>query len=101
MLRKFLQDFQQGSLESEGWPAYLSAYMVSKATLNAYTRIAANKYPGIKINSVCPGFVKTDITCNTGFLTAAVGAQNAVRLALLPLDGPSGLFFYQSNVSCF
>ncbi|XP_027103373.1 (+)-neomenthol dehydrogenase-like [Coffea arabica] len=33
------------------------------------------------------------ITCNTGFFTAAEGAEGPVKLALLPDGGPSGLFF--------
>ncbi|KAK4848504.1 hypothetical protein QYF36_013922 [Acer negundo] len=74
VLNKFMKDFKEGLLEREGWPTYLSAYIVSKATLNAYTRILANKYPDFLVNSVRPGFVKTDITCNTGLHTAAEGA---------------------------
>ncbi|EXC16345.1 hypothetical protein L484_006552 [Morus notabilis] len=56
-LREFLKDFKEGSLESKGWPSFLSAYTVSKAALNAYTRVLAKKYPSFLINSVCPGFL--------------------------------------------
>ncbi|KAL5792459.1 hypothetical protein ACOSP7_001053 [Xanthoceras sorbifolium] len=101
VLNKFLKDFKEGLLEREGWPLNLSAYIVSKATLNAYTRILAKKNPNFLVNSVCPGYVKTDITCNTGLFTAAQGAQNPVRLALLPRAGPSGLFFSRNEISCF
>ncbi|KAK4849537.1 hypothetical protein QYF36_025899 [Acer negundo] len=59
---KYLQDFEEGSLEKEGWSSYLSAYTVSKAILNAYTRILARKYTDFLVNCVCPGFAKTDIT---------------------------------------
>ncbi|KAK1558714.1 hypothetical protein Q3G72_005726 [Acer saccharum] len=90
LLNKFMKDFKEGSLEKEGWRTYLSAYTVSKAALNAYTRLLANKYPDFLVNSLCPGYVKTDINCNTGFLTPLEGAQSAVRLALLPQSGPSG-----------
>lgn len=69
--------------------------------MNAYTRIVANKYPSFLVNSIGPGFVKTDITCNTGALTAAEGAENVARLALLPNDGPSGHFFLRKEVSSF
>ncbi|CAJ1950050.1 unnamed protein product [Sphenostylis stenocarpa] len=101
ILTKFLKDFQEGSLESQGWPRYLSAYIVSKAAMNAYTRILAKKYPSICINSVSPGYVKTDITANTGLLTVEEGAASPVRLALLPNGSPSGLFYHESNVASF
>jgi (+)-neomenthol dehydrogenase len=99
--REFLKDFKDGSLETKGWPTFLSPYTVSKAAVNGYTRILANKYPSFRINSVCPGFVKSDFNFNTGYLTVEEGATSAVKLALLPNDGPSGLFFFRSEVSEF
>ncbi|GLT62602.1 hypothetical protein SLA2020_352240 [Shorea laevis] len=74
---------------------------VSKATLNAYTRIVANKYSSFLANCVSLGFVKTDINHNTGFLTIDKSAESAVRLVLLPNDSPFGLFFHRSEVSMF
>ncbi|PON52906.1 Short-chain dehydrogenase/reductase [Parasponia andersonii] len=94
----FLKDFKEGKLEVKGWPTHISAYKLSKAALNAYTRILAKKYPNICVNSVCPGYVKTDITCNTGRLTAAEGAESPLSLALLPNGKPSGLFFSRKQV---
>ncbi|KAK4411353.1 (+)-neomenthol dehydrogenase [Sesamum angolense] len=90
VLNEFLKDFKEGSQEAKGWPKYFGAYIVSKAALNAYTRILAKKYPSFRINSVCPGYVKTDINFNTGYLTVEEGGESLVRLALLPDDGPSG-----------
>ena len=102
VLEEFLKDFREGSdLKAKGWPTYFSAYTLSKAAMNAYTRILAKKYPRLVVNCIGPGFVKTDITCNIGVLTAAEGAENVARLALLPNDGPSGLFFLRKEVSCF
>ena len=81
VLREFLKDFKDGSLESKGWTTFLStAYTVSKAALNSYTRILAKKYPSFRINSVCPGYVKTDMNLNTGILTVEEGAASAVSL---------------------
>jgi (+)-neomenthol dehydrogenase len=81
---------------------YLSSYIVSKAAMSAYTRILAKKYPSFCVNCLCPGYCKTDITTNTGIFTASEGAENAVRLALLPEGGPSGCFFYQKQMPpCF
>ncbi|GLT84577.1 hypothetical protein SLE2022_027980 [Rubroshorea leprosula] len=79
----------------------MTAYMLSKAAMNAYTRILANKHPSLCINCVCPGYVKTDITYNTGVLTVDEGAQGPVRLASLPNGGPSGLFFSRLEESEF
>ncbi|KAI3463594.1 hypothetical protein Pfo_020257 [Paulownia fortunei] len=101
VVQEFLKNFKEGSLEANHWPAHLPAYKVSKAALNAYTRFTAKKYPSFCINSVCPGFARTDITCNLGPLSAAEAAENPVKLALLPDGGPSGLFFYRQKVSTF
>ncbi|XVF80006.1 hypothetical protein PTKIN_Ptkin15bG0035800 [Pterospermum kingtungense] len=104
VLKEFLQDFKEGRLKTKGWPTYtgVAAYSVSKAAMNAYTRILANKYPSFCVNCVAPGFVKTDITANNGNFTAAEGAESAVRLALLPIgDRSSGIFFNREEVSTF
>lgn len=61
----------------------------------------AKKDPSFWVNCVAPGFAKTDITGGTGYLTAAEGAENVVRLALLPSAGSSGLFFNRQEVSDF
>jgi NAD(P)-dependent dehydrogenase (short-subunit alcohol dehydrogenase family) len=46
--------------EADGWPS--SAYAVSKALLNAATRgLAAELAPRIRVNAVCPGWVRTDL----------------------------------------
>ncbi|KAL5565585.1 hypothetical protein UlMin_028749 [Ulmus minor] len=91
----------EDNLEKRGWPVHTSAYRVSKAALNAYTRILAKNYPNFCVNSVCPGYCITDITCNTGQLTAAEGAQSAVSLALLPEGRCSGLFFLRQQLLPF
>ncbi|KAI3434356.1 uncharacterized protein J3R85_006623 [Psidium guajava] len=101
ILKEFLKDFRQGSLGTKGWPASHSAYIVSKAALNAYTRILAAKYPKFRANCVCPGFVKTDILHQTGFSTPEEGAEGPVSLSLLPDDGPSGRFFQGTKESSF
>ncbi|XP_028098355.1 (+)-neomenthol dehydrogenase-like [Camellia sinensis] len=101
VLNEFLKDFKQDSLETKGWPTFSSAYTMSKAAINAYTRILAKKYPTFRINCVCPGWVKTDINNHIGKLTTKQGAQCPVKLALLPDDGPSGLFFIDNEPSSF
>ncbi|KAM5555190.1 hypothetical protein ABKV19_023203 [Rosa sericea] len=98
VLTEFLNDFKENLLESKGWPSMMPGYTVSKAAMNAYTRILAKKYPGFRVNSVCPGYVKTDINFNTGVLPVEEGAASVVNLALLPNDGPTGQFFVRSEV---
>ncbi|KAL6322667.1 hypothetical protein AAG906_015353 [Vitis piasezkii] len=101
VLNQFLKDFKEGLLEAKNWSAFYAAYTVSKAALNAYTRILATKYPAFCINCVCPGYVKTDINLNTGISTVEEGAEGPVKLALLPDGGPSGHFFSRKEVTEF
>jgi NAD(P)-dependent dehydrogenase (short-subunit alcohol dehydrogenase family) len=71
------------------------AYRISKTALNAVTRIFADelKETGIKINSVCPGWVRTEMGGEDAPLSVAEGAAGIVWAATLPDDGPSGGFF--------
>ncbi|KAL8500082.1 hypothetical protein ACS0TY_019903 [Phlomoides rotata] len=101
VVNEFLKDFKEGSPESKGWPSYWSAYCVSKAVVNAYTRLIAKRYPRMMINCLSPGWVNTDLSNHTGPLTPQEGAENVVRLALLPENGPSGLFYNQKHVSSY
>jgi NAD(P)-dependent dehydrogenase (short-subunit alcohol dehydrogenase family) len=83
---------ESGSLASMG--AGAPAYSVSKAALNALTRVlAAELHPeGILVNSVCPGWVDTDMG-GPGGRAVEDGAASVMWAALLPDDGPSGGFF--------
>ena len=71
------------------------AYRVSKTALNALTRIVAAETRGsnILVNSMCPGWVRTDMGGPHAPRTVAQGADTAVWLATLPDGGPSGGFF--------
>jgi (+)-neomenthol dehydrogenase len=101
VVERFLEDAKENLIEVKGWPANYSDYSVSKVALNAYTRVLAKKYPNIAINAVSPGFVKTDLNGYTGALTVEEGAKGPVKLALISEGGPSGLFFYRTEVSTF
>lgn len=74
-----------------GYPAY----RMSKTALNALTRIAANELAGgnIKVNAMCPGWVRTEMGGSEATRTPEEGADTAVWLATLPDDGPTGGFY--------
>lgn len=71
------------------------AYRLSKTALNAITRIFADELQstGIKINSVCPGWVRTEMGGQEASLSIAEGVEGIFWAATLPNDGPSGGFF--------
>ncbi|RAZ90350.1 short-chain dehydrogenase [Mesorhizobium hawassense] len=81
-----------GSLASMG--AGAPAYSTSKATLNTLTRILAGELrgSGVLVNSICPGWVATDMG-GQGGRPVAQGAAGIVWAATLPDDGPTGGFF--------
>jgi NAD(P)-dependent dehydrogenase (short-subunit alcohol dehydrogenase family) len=72
-----------------------AAYRVSKAGLNALTRIMASElqHTQIKVNAVCPGWVRTDMGGNSAPRDVEAGAHGIVWAATLPDDGPTGSFF--------
>lgn len=70
------------------------SYVPSKSALNAVTVAFANELcdTSIKVNAACPGFTATDLNNFRGSRSVEEGAREAVRLALLDSDGPSGTF---------
>ncbi|HUT17631.1 MAG TPA: SDR family NAD(P)-dependent oxidoreductase [Anaerolineae bacterium] len=73
----------------------MAAYRISKAALNAVTRLTAGtvKDWDIKVNSMCPGRIRTRMGGASAPRTPAQGAETMVWLATLPRRGPSGKFF--------
>jgi len=69
------------------------AYPTSKAALNMITVQYAKAFPGMRINSVEPGFTKTDLNHNTGHQSVEDGAAVIIGLALIGPDGPTGGYF--------
>jgi NAD(P)-dependent dehydrogenase (short-subunit alcohol dehydrogenase family) len=70
-----------------------AAYRLSKAALNALTRTLASDEGEIKVNVMCPGWVRTDMGGSGAPRSVEEGADTAVWLATLPDDGPTGGFF--------
>ena len=89
-----------GSLTTNSDPAFHyraifgPVYPASKTALNALTvAMAAELEPeGIKVNAVSPGFTRTNLNAYQGTETVEEGAREAVRVALLGPDGPTGRF---------
>ena len=73
-----------------GWPGY----RISKTALNALTRIFADelKETGIRVNSICPGWVKTDMGGAGATRSTEQGADTIVWLAT-ERQVPTGGFF--------
>lgn len=71
-----------------------ASYSPSKTALNAITVAFANELAAtrIKVNAACPGYTATDLNGFSGTRTVEQGAREAVRLALLDANGPTGGF---------
>ena len=69
------------------------AYPASKTAVNMLTVQFAKAFPAMRINSVEPGFTKTDLNGNTGTQTVEQGAEIIVRMAQAGPDGPTGGYF--------
>lgn len=71
------------------------AYRVSKTALNVLTRVLARELEGtdVLVNSVCPGWVRTDMGGARAPHSVEEGARGIVWAARLERGGPSGGFF--------
>src|ERR1700729_1187282 len=89
-----------GSLTMNADPAYAHrsvfgpVYPASKTALNAMTLAMAIELEStnIKVNAVSPGFTKTNLNGYEGVESVEQGAAQAVRMALLGPDSPTGTF---------
>jgi NAD(P)-dependent dehydrogenase (short-subunit alcohol dehydrogenase family) len=74
-----------------GYPAY----RISKTAMNAVTTFTAAdvKNPKLKVNSICPGWVRTDMGGSSADRSIEEALPGILWAAQLPDDGPSGGFF--------
>jgi NAD(P)-dependent dehydrogenase (short-subunit alcohol dehydrogenase family) len=79
-----------GSLTDMGSDYF--GYRASKAALNVLTKLTAKELSsrGIMVNSVCPGWVRTDMGGPGATRSVEEGARGIVWAATLPPGGPSG-----------
>ena len=90
---------------SSGWGSFAegltgpAAYSITKAALNALTVTLARELPpNVKVNSICPGWVRTRMGGSEATRSPEEGAETALWLATLPEDGPSGGFYRDNNL---
>jgi NAD(P)-dependent dehydrogenase (short-subunit alcohol dehydrogenase family) len=96
-----------GSLATNADPAfpyhafYGPIYPASKTALNAITlaMMIELESTGIKVNLVSPAFTKTNLNGYEGTASVEEGSREAVRVALLGPDGPSGTFTRWENAT--
>lgn len=77
--------------QSGGMPVY----RISKTGLNGLTRYLDGEYSaqGLLANSVCPGYVQTDMTEGSAPRTPEKGAETPIWLARFKPDAPGGRFW--------
>jgi NAD(P)-dependent dehydrogenase (short-subunit alcohol dehydrogenase family) len=90
---EFVNAVQDKTHSAAGFPS--NAYSVSKALLNAFTRVLSRELGGTgrRVNAVCPGWVKTRMGGSGAPRSLEQGASGIVWAATLGPDGPNGGFF--------
>lgn len=91
LVSSYLAALEAGETKGAGWP---SAYSVSKVAMNALTRILARDLSSrrIRVNSVCPGWVRTDMGGRGASRSVPVGARSIVLGVTLPDDATGGFY---------
>lgn len=90
---------------SSGWGSFAEGmggpglYGVTKAALNALTVRLGKEFPNnVKVNAMCPGWVRTRMGGEAAPRTPEEAADTAIWLATLPDDGPTGGFYRDRNL---
>jgi len=90
---EFVEAVAGGTQKAAGFPS--NAYSVSKALMNAFTRVLGSELDGTQrhVNAVCPGWVKTRMGGSSAPRSLEQGASGIVWAAMLGPSGPNGGFF--------
>lgn len=93
LMHTFVRDVAAGQHTQRGWPS--NAYRISKVSLNVFTRLLAKELADtpMRVNAVCPGWVRTDLGGHSATRRVEEGASGIVWAARLAEDGPTGGFF--------
>ena len=91
LVASYLASLEAGDTKRAGWP---SAYSVSKVALNALTRILARDLgpKGVRVNAVCPGWVRTDMGGRGANRSIPVGGRSIVAGVMLPQTATGGFY---------
>jgi carbonyl reductase 1 len=90
---EFLSAVSRGAPAAAGFPS--NAYSVSKALMNAFTRVLGRELEGSarRVNAICPGWVKTRMGGSGAPRSLEQGVSGIVWAATLDRGGPNGGFF--------
>jgi NAD(P)-dependent dehydrogenase (short-subunit alcohol dehydrogenase family) len=87
-----------GGQLTDGADGWAPAYCVSKTAINGITVQLAAALPKFAVNSVCPGWVRTDMGGSNATRSVAEGASGIVWLACEAPQNQTGKFFRDRKV---
>lgn len=87
-----------GGQLADGADGWAPAYCISKTALNSVTVQLAAALPNFAINSVCPGWVRTDMGGSNATRSVAEGASGIVWLAAEAPQNQTSKFFRDRKV---
>jgi NAD(P)-dependent dehydrogenase (short-subunit alcohol dehydrogenase family) len=87
-----------GGQLADGADGWAPAYCISKTALNGVTVQLAAALPNFAVNSVCPGWVRTDMGGSNATRSVAEGASGIVWLAAEAPQNQTGKFFRDRKV---
>ena len=76
-------------------------YTTSKAAVIMLTVQYAKQLPGIRINTVDPGYTATDLNGHSGHQTVTEGTDAIVAMATIGVDGPTATFSDREGVIAY